>query len=73
MLSSTEITLDQAQPTGSPTDGALEGWHPDRISDRKLTELHDRLERLRSLGDTFANVKLSDEALARLARVESRA
>jgi len=44
-------------------------WHPDRISDRDLLELNNRLERVRQLGGAFATVRLSDEAKARLDRL----
>lgn len=44
----------------------LEAWQPERISDRKLEELQNRLEKIRRLGDSFAAVELSPPLQARL-------
>ncbi len=51
-------------------DGFDATWHPVRISDRKLLELVDQLERLRHLGGSFAQVKLSPTLRNRLAELK---
>ena len=44
---------------------------PARISDRKLLELGDQLERLRQLGGPFAQVELSPPLRDRLAELKN--
>ncbi|MHC4994072.1 MAG: hypothetical protein ACYTGQ_03370 [Planctomycetota bacterium] len=39
------------------------------MSDRKLVELQTRLEKLKRLGDAFANVDFSPDAKDRLRRI----
>ncbi|MDX1565607.1 MAG: hypothetical protein R3236_09390 [Phycisphaeraceae bacterium] len=51
-------------------DGLEGKWHPARISDRKLLELVDQLERLRQLGGPFAKVGLSPPLQHRLAELK---
>ncbi len=61
-----ESTEDRDQPRAQLMDEPLRGWHPGRISDRKLNELANRLGAIRSLGGAFARVVFSEEAAARL-------
>ena len=60
-----ELTKNQATPDPL-TDEQDEKGHPSRISDRKLLELVERLERIRQLGGPFAEVKLSPRLRVRL-------
>ncbi len=66
---SSAASTDQLQPTGPLTDERSVRWHPAAISDRKLTELHKRLEKVRRLGDAFAHVRLSPQVERRLHRL----
>ncbi len=58
------------QPDVPLMDEQTKGWQPGRISDRKLIELANRLEAIRTLGGAFAHVALSDEAQQRLVQIE---
>jgi len=72
MRPSTEMMPSERKPADPLTDERAGDWRPDRISDRKLLELRTRLDKLHRLGGAFAEVRLSDEAEARLATVHPR-
>jgi hypothetical protein len=64
-----DTVLRLTQPAAPATDDRAEDWNPDRISDRKLLELHSKLDRLRRFGGAFADIGLSDQAQARLQKL----
>jgi hypothetical protein len=66
---STETVKSSSQTPGRLMDEPLEEWAPTRMSDRKLVELQTRLEKLKRLGDAFANVDFSPDAKDRLRRI----
>ena len=67
-----EMTDDRAEPKDQIKDDRSRDWHPARISDRKLLELADQLESMRSLGGAFACIALSDQAQHRLVDLEAQ-
>lgn len=71
MHQSPQYSEDRANQCDLLTDERYTDWHPARISDRKLLELAERLESVRSLGDAFAELALSDDAAQRVNRLRS--
>ena len=71
MRQSPEIVISPNLLKDPLKDERLDEWSPQRLSDRKLEELQQKLERLHSLGDTFVDVRLSDAAHARLKQPQS--
>ncbi|MEX2672534.1 MAG: hypothetical protein WD294_10530 [Phycisphaeraceae bacterium] len=60
------------QTSDSLKDERLSDWHPDRISDRKLLELRNRLEKVRRFGDAFAKVGFSEPLERRLQKLDQQ-
>lgn len=63
-------TVKHDATKGPAKDERDPDWSPARLSDRKLQELKQSLERVRRYGDSFANIKLSDYVAARLGEVD---
>jgi hypothetical protein len=60
------MSIDQVLPHGRLTDEQPEAWHPAKLSDRKLLELHRRLVKVRALGGAFALIEFSPQVQSRL-------
>jgi len=67
----TNLSPASTRPTRK--EAAACDWRLDTISDEQLLALHQRLERLAALGDTFADVSLSAQAKDRLRLLLDRA
>ena len=61
-----ETVCDSVRPAGAIRDGCPSGWHPAELSERELRELQRRLVKVQTLGDAFAKVDFSPQALHRL-------
>lgn len=60
------------QSDSPPREGSAARWHPAEISDRELTELRSRLEKVRRLGGPFAMIELSQAAQRRLEAIDTK-
>lgn len=73
MRTSPETARTHARTAATLKDERLASWHPDRISDRKLIELANRLEKVQRLGDAFADIALASPLHQRLDRLREPA
>jgi hypothetical protein len=71
MRSSPQTAATHAQVPDPFKDERPGAWQPDRISDRKLIELANRLEKVRQLGDAFAGISLSESLQIRLRQLQA--
>ncbi|MAE62090.1 MAG: hypothetical protein CMJ49_12120 [Planctomycetaceae bacterium] len=67
------LSQQDPRPTlAEPTDGLAIDWHPARINDQNLSDLHQKLVKVQRLGGAFANVGFSPHISARLHADEPR-
>lgn len=57
---------DNGQSVDPLKEERADAWHPDRISDRQLLELTNRLANVQQLGGAFAKIGFSPQAQKRL-------